>query len=157
MAVSQTAPPRRRTARVAGRPRFVAVLAAAALLAVAYDVWLLASTGSLEGLRIHWLGIEVSGAAAAALAAVRMLVHGAGAWGLWRLRAWARMGGMIYLGALLASMLFLWRPSGYGAGSAAAALLLQVSMIPLCTFCLMYLYRGARDFGAPPDHGTRGR
>ncbi|HYB99985.1 MAG TPA: hypothetical protein VEC57_12710 [Candidatus Limnocylindrales bacterium] len=143
---SHAAPPRRPAVTVAGRPRFVAVLATAALGAVAYDLWRLLTASSAAP--VHWLGLDFRGGAAVAAAAARIAVHAVGAWGLWQLRPWGRMAGMIYLGALLASMLFLWRPAGYGASSAGTALLWQISMIPLCTFCLMYLYRGHKDFEA---------
>jgi hypothetical protein len=135
--------PRPRSRLIAGRPRFVvALVAGAALLAPLELVRGWTGRPAVTAGLVFGSHAPVSGALALALAVFYAVVGT----GLWRKLAWARAVAMVWLGGLLAAIMLLWSPDGYGAGAASGALLWQISAVPFLTFAMMYLYRGERWF-----------
>ena len=126
------------------RPRFVASLCLAAWIAVAVELAAILLL-PFDTLTVPVLGAVLTGP----VAVLALLVHAACqstiALGLWRLRHWARMLAMGYLGFLLASFL-LWGLGGVGSREAVSVLVFQVCGLPFLTFSFMYLYGGGRYF-----------
>ena len=123
------------------RPRYVVVLCAAAVALAAVEL----AVALWPGGSPPWRGLaggHLHGTAARVAAAADAFVCVVLAAGLWQLRAWARLAAMGYLGVLLASFLF------FGAGDDRLSRVMgwQVAVLPFATFCLMYLYNGARHF-----------
>lgn len=132
-----------------GRPRFVVVLAAAALATAAFDAARLlaaATSGAVASASSHWLGWTFAGVAAVGVHAVRGVGFAAIAVGLLRRASWSRYAAMAYLVAEVVAALLVRGPGGYGAGAAGAWILWQLSVVPFTVFCLMYLYLGERHF-----------
>ena len=128
------------------RPRFVVVLCIAVWLAAASEmVDVIAGTPS-DGFHAALLGPRVGGDFGRVVRAVESCALGVGAWGLWKLRPWARVAAMAYLAAVILSFLFL----GVGVGSDRATwtLLWQITIVPFATFCYMFLHNGGRYFAA---------
>ena len=125
------------------RPRFVVALVLAAAVLALYD----ASSAMLatDGYERLWLGQRIGGASARMLALLNAALCAAAAWGLWRMRAWARWLGMLYLGYLIGSFL-IWGLRGSGGEDLASIMLWQMFVLPLLVFGLMYLQRGAKYF-----------
>jgi hypothetical protein len=128
------------------RPRFVVVLCLAGVLAAALEMLDVVAGDPAARSHAALLGLRFSGDAGRLVRAVEACVLCVGAWGLWHLRPWARVGAMSYLAAVILSFLFL----GVGTGSDRAAwtLLWQVSVVPFATFGYMFLHNGGRYFGA---------
>jgi len=128
------------------RPRFVVVLCLVAWLAAALEL-----TGALVDLPVGGgpaaaLGRRFGGDFGRLLGVVESSALCAGAWGLWRLRPWARVTAMAYLAAVVLSFLFFG--VGTGRDRATWSLLWQVTIVPFATFCYMFLHNGRRYFGA---------
>jgi hypothetical protein len=127
------------------RPRFVIVLAAAAVAAaiVAAVRWPDVLSDASYARRI--LGIDLIGMPAKSLALAEPIFFLATAIGLWLLRPWARVAAMGYLAYVIVAFLF------FGIGPtdgrrATAVMLWQISVVPFATFCFMFLYNGTRYF-----------
>ena len=117
------------------RPRFVIFLAAASVAAAVHG---------LSGLAI-WPTVG------AWLALLETVAYLGTAWGLWMLRPWARILAMVYLGYLLLSFL-LWGVRGFGEPGVVTIMAWQIMVLPVLTFCFMYLYNGRRYFHAVARH-----
>jgi hypothetical protein len=135
------------------RPRFVVVLAVAAVLA---GLTALADFPSALGADVYrrgLLGTVIEGTAARAVTLLEPVAYLATAVGLWRLRPWARHAAMAYLALVVVAFLFV----GVAAGEdkrATAVLLWQVSVVPFATFCFMFLYNGRRYFSSGSEDAT---
>ena len=99
----------------------------------------------LESYEQVWLGYEFRGEAARIAAVPHVVVYVLGAWGLWQLRPWARKAAMVYFAYVILSFL-IWGVRGYGSEGVLYVMAWQIFVLPLVTFCLMYLYRGERYF-----------
>jgi hypothetical protein len=132
------------------RPRFVVVLCAAALATALLRV--VDVLRGAEALR-EIFGTALQGDAARLVAVLEAITLAVGAYGLWRLRPWARIGAMVYLAAVVVSFLFFGAP-GDTDQRAVRTLFWQVSMVPFATFCFMFLYNGERHFAARPRPPT---
>jgi hypothetical protein len=126
------------------RPRFVAALCLAALVAVALEFVAIVLL-PFDALTVPVLDAVLTGPVAVLALMVHAAFQSTIAVGLWRLRRWARMLAMGYLGFLLASFL-LWGLGGVGAREAVSVLVFQVCGLPFLTFSFMYLYGGGRYF-----------
>lgn len=142
--MTEAARPKPRSRLLWGRPRFVVALVVLASVLAPAEAW-----RGLQG-QPSWTAQFVLGpgsaVATSALALSLSLFYVALGFGLWRKLRWARNIGMVWLGGLLAAVLFLWSPDGYGAGAASGALLWQLFAVPFLTFAMMYLYQGSRWF-----------
>ena len=99
-----------------------------------------ALTVPLAGYRQVWLFIGLDGVSGLCLLALRLVLYGWGAWGLWQGKTWARRLTMAYLAAELAAFVVL------GAGGWEQFFSLHMLLVPYATFGFMYLQRGADDF-----------
>jgi hypothetical protein len=131
------------------RPRFILVLCLAGVLAAVVELLDVIVGDPAARSHAALLGLRFGGNAGRLVRAIEACALGIGAWGLWHLRPWARVGAMSYLAAVILSFLFL----GVGTGSDRAAwtLVWQISVVPFATFCYMFLYNGRRYFGAGDD------
>ncbi len=111
------------------RPRFVTFMVVAALGAAAFNI---------------------SRLAADRLAGPEAALYLVASWGLWSLKPWARMLAMAYLGYLLVSFL-LWGVRGLGGHELFTVMAWQILVLPVLTFCFMYLYNGRRYFTSAPQ------
>jgi hypothetical protein len=133
-----------RVAEASGRPRFVVALVAGALTLAAFELWR-AAVSHPAGYERFLLGIRMDGAAARVAAAANAALCAIAAFGLWRMRAWARWLAMGYLGFLIGSFL-LWGVRGSTGTDLTTVMLWQMFVLPFLTFALMYLQRGGRYF-----------
>jgi hypothetical protein len=90
------------------------------------------------------LGFKVGGELGRILRVAEACALCVGAWGLWNLRAWARVAAMGYLALVILSFLFLG--VGGGRDRAAWTMLWQITIVPFATFCYMFLHGGRRYF-----------
>ena len=127
------------------RPRCVMVLVGVAVALVGYEAFSILLR-PLAAYQQVWFGLHFYGQAARALSVAHIVVYAVGAWGLWHLRPWARKAAMAYLVYLLASFI-IWgvRRDDISEG-AFYVMAWQLSVLPVVTFCLMYLYNGVRYF-----------
>jgi len=95
------------------------------------------------------LGRHFGGDSARLLPVAESFALCAGAWGLWKLRPWARIAAMVYLAGVILCFLFLG--VGTGRDRAAWSLLWQVTIVPFATFCYMFLYNGRRHCGVDKE------
>lgn len=91
-----------------------------------------------------WFGITLHGWPAKLTAPLHWLIYGAGAWGIWHMRAWMWPWGAVYVAQICISML-VWnlldpRGQGWTAGLIAAA----VFAVPMIA-----LWRSRRLFASP--------
>ncbi len=119
------------------RPRFVVFLVAAAVAAALYDLWI-----TSVALRAGSFGVS-------SLRVLETLMYLICARGLWMLRPWARMLAMAYLAYLLITFI-IWGVRGFGAPELFSVMAWQILVLPVLTFCFMYLYNGRRYFPASP-------
>jgi len=131
------------------RPRFVVVLALAAAVIGAIELFGL-FLRPLEHYEQVWFGYQFYGAAARVAAVPHVIIYFVGAWGLWRLRPWARIGAMVYLGYMLASFM-IWGVRDYDSEGIGYVMVWHAFVVPFVTFCLMFLYRGERYFPRVPQ------
>ncbi|MFT4570017.1 MAG: hypothetical protein ACI8TX_000041 [Hyphomicrobiaceae bacterium] len=129
---------------IAGRPRFVIALVVAATVIAPLELW--HALGGLPSATAHFVLGARAGETSVAWSALFAVFYAVVGLGLWRKRDWARRVGMVWFAALLASVVLLWSPDGYGAGAAGGAVLWQISAVPCLTFAMMYLYLGERWF-----------
>ena len=123
------------------KPPFVVALVIGAVAIAACEVF--ASAGGNSATHV-WPGLVLSGFAARAAGLAHAIICAASAWGLWRLRAWARLLTMGYLGCAIASFLF-WGVRG-GEEDVVVIMAWQMFVLPLLTFGFMYLQRGSLYF-----------
>ena len=135
------------------RPRFVIVLAAAAVLAAGATLARLPSALGDEPSRRLVFGHDLGGPTAAMLIVLESTAYLVTAVGLWQLRRWARVVAMAYLALVIVSFLFFGVSAGDGR-RATAVMLWQLTVVPFATFCFMFLYNGARYFGRDAAPGT---
>jgi hypothetical protein len=133
-------------ARATSRPRFVVALVLAAIAVALYDAGT-AAFASQDYERL-WLGQRIGGAPARLVALANVALCGVAAWGLWRMRPWARVLAMLYLGYVIGSFL-IWGLGGSGGEDLASIMLWQMFVLPLLVFGLMYLQRGGKYFRPP--------
>lgn len=135
------------------KPRFVVALCLVAVaIAVAELVELFAS--STEDYGHVWFGIELAGTWARVAGIADIAIYLVGAVGLWLLRPWARLGAMAYLLYLLVSFV-IWGVRDAGGHGVLVVMAWQMFVLPFITFSLMYLQRGASDFGARQSTAER--
>lgn len=127
------------------RPRFVVVLCIAAWLAAGLELAGVVTEFRWGGAHAALIGLRFEGPLGRVVRVLESCALCAGAWGLWRLRPWARIAAMGYLALVILSFLFLG--VGTGRGRAAWTLLWQVTIVPFATFCYMFLHNGRRHFG----------
>ena len=138
------------------RPRFVVMLCVACWLAASAEMLDAISGAPSAAFRGALLGLRVGGELGRVVRIVEGCALCIGAWGLWKLRRWARGAAMAYLGAMILSFLFL----GVGTDSDRATwtLVWQITIVPFATFSYMFLHNGRRHFEAgtpaPPVQGT---
>jgi len=133
------------TGRVSpAKPYFVVALCVVAVAVSAYDLFRLL-TVPVDGFESMWLGFVLHGQPARLAAVAHVAVCLVGAWGLWRLRSWARIAAMGYLAYVLASFI-LWGVRGMHGDGVMVVMAWQMSVLPFATFCFMYLQRGAEHF-----------
>lgn len=122
------------------------ILCVAGWLAATLEISSVVVGVSSSGWGAALLGFHVPGDLGRALRVVEACALCVGAWGLWYLRAWARVAAMGYLATVIVSFLFL----GVGSDSDRATwtMLWQVTIIPFATFCYMFLHGGRRYFSA---------
>lgn len=118
------------------------MLCLAGFLASIHELSLLFSGVSSRSL----FGVVLEGGVAWALTLGTAIFYATTALGLWRGRAWARYAALGLMVALLAALMLVWSPGGYGAGAARGAILWQISAFPFLTFTIMYLWLGDRWF-----------
>lgn len=130
------------------------VLCVAAWLVAALEMLGAVARGPVVEAHAALLGLRFDGDFGRVLRVLESCALSIGAWGLWKLRPWARLAAMGYLAAVILSFLFL----GVGAGHdrATRTLLWQITVVPFATFCYMFLHNGARYFGARAG-ATHGR
>jgi hypothetical protein len=126
------------------RPRFVVALALAAT--VVGIVELAGIFGRpLESYEQVWFGYQFYGKSARLAAIPHVVLYLVGAWGLWQLRSWARMGAMAYLAYMLVSFV-IWGVRDHASEGVRYVMAWQIFIVPFVTFCFMYLQRGAKHF-----------
>ena len=135
------------------RPRFVMVLTVAAVLAGFAALADFPQVFAAEVYRRGFLGTVIEGAAARAVTLLEPWGYFVTAFGLWKLRPWARLAAMAYLAVVVAAFLFVGVAAGEGK-RATAVLLWQVSVVPFATFCFMFLYNGGRYFSSASENAA---
>ena len=130
--------------RRSARPRFVAALCLATLAVVVAEICVLVFRPAAS-LSTSLVGIALEGGGAALAIGAHVIVQIIVGCGLWLLRPWARLAGMVYVGFLLASFL-LWGLGGGRGREPVYVLVWQLCVLPFLTFSFMYLYGGARYF-----------
>jgi hypothetical protein len=123
-----------------GRPGFVVGIVLASFAAFAFETWA-AVAGATER---FVLGVWLHGGAARLASLVHAGTCAVAAYGLWRMRPWARLLAMGVLGYLIATFL-IWGVRG-GRADVGTVMLWQMLVLPFLTFGFMYLQRGARYF-----------
>ncbi len=135
----------RRLSDLYERPRFVVALAlAAAAVGMVELAGLFARP--LDSYEQVWFGYQFYGEAARVAAVPHVVLYLAGAWGLWQLRPWARIGAMAYLAYMLASFV-IWGVRDHASEGVRYVMVWHIFVVPFVTFCFMYLQRGGRYFG----------
>jgi hypothetical protein len=127
------------------RPRFVIVLSIAAFLVGLVELGAFFFR-PIESYEQVWFGYQLYAEAARWASIPHVVIYWVGAWGLWRLRPWARIGAMVYLAYLLASFL-IWGVRDYGSEGVVYVMGWHAFIVPFAVFCFMYLQRGAKYFG----------
>lgn len=140
-------------ARKTAKPRFVVTLCFVAVAVAAAELReMVVSPSAVYG---HVLfGMELSGTPALAAGLVDVAIYIVGAFGLWALKPWARVGAIAYLLYLLSSFV-IWGVRDTGGRGVIVIMAWQMFVLPFITFSLMYLQQGASYFGVTPQGRER--